>query len=267
MDRAPASSPSEHQPPSGDGEEGARVFGPGAVECAGPDASDLEDARLLGRVNDPVMRRAALEALWEKHRRWVAAVLLVYKPREADLEDLLQDVALMMVAKIQDVRGAGGDGGTEGTGAPNAAASFKPWLRAVAISIARTRGRRVQTRRAGLRRLWSWAGPEREGGAVGDRMRDGALEQGRGLLELASELPDAYREPLILKSLHDMSYREIGRVMGLPETTIETRIARGRRMLRELAEARASEGPGGAMRAAGAARAGAPAGIGEGVSA
>jgi DNA-directed RNA polymerase specialized sigma24 family protein len=32
-----------------------------------------------------------------------------------------------------------------------------------------------------------------------------------------------------------MSYREIGRVMGLPETTVETRVARGRRMLRELA--------------------------------
>jgi predicted RNA polymerase sigma factor len=34
-----------------------------------------------------------------------------------------------------------------------------------------------------------------------------------------------------------MSYREIGRVLGLPETTIETRIARARRMLRERATA------------------------------
>jgi DNA-directed RNA polymerase specialized sigma24 family protein len=34
-----------------------------------------------------------------------------------------------------------------------------------------------------------------------------------------------------------MSYREIGQVLGLPETTIETRIARARRMLREAAQA------------------------------
>jgi DNA-directed RNA polymerase specialized sigma24 family protein len=32
-----------------------------------------------------------------------------------------------------------------------------------------------------------------------------------------------------------MSYREIGEVLNLPETTVETRIARARKMLRELA--------------------------------
>jgi DNA-directed RNA polymerase specialized sigma24 family protein len=53
---------------------------------------------------------------------------------------------------------------------------------------------------------------------------------------VAKELPDGYREPLLLKCVHGMSYREIGEVMGLPESTIETRIARGRRMLREAAE-------------------------------
>lgn len=33
-----------------------------------------------------------------------------------------------------------------------------------------------------------------------------------------------------------MSYEQIGDAMGLPVTTIETRIARGRRMLREILE-------------------------------
>jgi RNA polymerase sigma-70 factor (ECF subfamily) len=54
-------------------------------------------------------------------------------------------------------------------------------------------------------------------------------------MALAGELPDGYREPLLLKAIQGLSYREIGRILGLPETTIETRIARGRRMLRELA--------------------------------
>jgi DNA-directed RNA polymerase specialized sigma24 family protein len=40
-----------------------------------------------------------------------------------------------------------------------------------------------------------------------------------------------------LKAVHNLSYREIGLVLGLPETTIETRIARARRMLREAAQA------------------------------
>jgi DNA-directed RNA polymerase specialized sigma24 family protein len=55
-------------------------------------------------------------------------------------------------------------------------------------------------------------------------------------MRLASQLPDGYREPLLMRCIQGMGYREIGSVMGLPETTIETRIARGRRMLRELAE-------------------------------
>jgi len=57
------------------------------------------------------------------------------------------------------------------------------------------------------------------------------------LMRLAETIPDGYREPLILKALHDMSYREIGVIMGLPETTVETRITRARRMLRDLAAA------------------------------
>lgn len=55
------------------------------------------------------------------------------------------------------------------------------------------------------------------------------------LLDLARGLPEGYREPLLLRCVKGMSYREIAKVLELPETTIETRIARGRRMLRELA--------------------------------
>lgn len=54
-------------------------------------------------------------------------------------------------------------------------------------------------------------------------------------MALARDLPEGYREPLLMRCLKGMSYREIGEAMDLPETTIETRIARGRRMLRELA--------------------------------
>jgi RNA polymerase sigma-70 factor (ECF subfamily) len=166
----------------------------------------------------------------------VAAVLLAHKPREADLEDLLQDVALTVVAKVGDVRDVEG---------------FRPWLRAVAVSVARTRGRRQKVRRQGFLRLVSWARADL-GGADDHARADGggsrgaahdtdgasshAIEHGRRLLELSADLPDGYREPLLLKAVQGMSYRQIGRVMGLPETTIETRIARARRMLRERAE-------------------------------
>ena len=46
----------------------------------------------------------SLRKLWEANRRWVAAVILAHKPRWADLDDLLQDVATTVVRKINQVR-------------------------------------------------------------------------------------------------------------------------------------------------------------------
>lgn len=167
--------------------------------------------------------REALRAVWSRHRRWVAAILLAHMPREAELDDLLQDVATLVVSKIHGLRGGEG--------------ALRPWLRAIALSVARTRGRRTQVRKAGWLRLVQWAaGPGVEEDRRGASAESPLVEEGRRLMELAAELPDGYREPLLLKCVQGMSYKEIGEVMGLPDTTIETRIARARRMLREKAE-------------------------------
>ena len=63
-------------------------------------------------------------------------------------------------------------------------------------------------------------------------MRD---EESRRILSLVANLPDDYREPLMLRALHGMRSKQIAAVLELPEATIDTRISRARRMLRELA--------------------------------
>lgn len=163
----------------------------------------------------------AVQRVWMENRRWVAAVILAHKPREAELEDLLQDVAMTFVRTIGKLRDQ---------------ATLKPWLRTVAINAARAAGRTTKRRRRvmGPRMEEDTAGVER-GGPVGADERVDQGEQAGRLTLLAAKLPDGYREPLILKCVRGMSYRQIGELMGLPETTIETRIARGRKMLRELA--------------------------------
>jgi len=171
----------------------------------------------------------AVRSLWQEHRRWVAAILLAHKPRDLELDDLLQDVAMTFVRTISTLR----DG-----------AVLRPWLRTVAINAARAAGREERRRKQGMR--WTLGlsrkheGPPRAAEPVThdtpDESRATRETSGR-LIALSAQLPDGYREPLLLKAVQGMSYREIGRVMGLPESTIETRIARGRRMLRELAAA------------------------------
>lgn len=189
----------------------AEYSGGSGAEIAGADHALIVDA-ISGD-------EAALRRLWNTHRRWVAAVLLAHMPRDVELDDLLQEVAVAVVAKLSGVREPG---------------AFKPWLRAVAISIAKTSARRRQVRKAGWLKIALSKGTDEPSDL--DEPRRAALKEGRRLMDLCTELPDGYREPLLLKCVQGMSYREIGRVMGLPETTVETRIARGRRMLRQRAE-------------------------------
>ena len=180
-----------------------------------------EPAKVAGTAETPFGDARALAAVWAEHRRWVAAILLAYKPRWADLEDLLQEVALSLVRKGGEIREAG---------------AIKPWLRTVAINAAHAAGRSGSARQRNLRLVR--LGDEEPAGAVENQ---GRAEEGKSLLALAGELPEGYREPLLLKAVQGLSYRQIGEILGLPETTVETRIARGRRQLRDLALARLGE--------------------------
>ena len=175
----------------------------------------VSDARLIERARRG--EASAIRELWQANRNWVAGILLAYKAREADLEDLLQEVAMAVVRNVHSVRSPG---------------AFRPWLRTVAINAARqearTRNRRPEGRHQALDQEPARAGAEID-------MAQTRREEARQLLSMVLDLPEAYREPVLLRSLKGMSYREISAITSLPETTIETRIARGRRMLRERA--------------------------------
>lgn len=162
---------------------------------------------------------------WEKHRAWVPALLLAHKPRWADVDDLLQEVALQVIRKAHEVR------------EPEA---FPGWLRTVAINVARVAARKgPQSGWRGIRAalgLGSASLPEPADQRDAASQSLALTEHARRILDIAQELEDEYREPLLLKAVHGMSYREISAVMNLPETTIETRVTRGRKKLRELLE-------------------------------
>jgi RNA polymerase sigma-70 factor (ECF subfamily) len=58
------------------------------------------------------------------------------------------------------------------------------------------------------------------------------------LHELIDTLPEMLRQPLLLSAMEEMSSREIGEVMGLPEGTVRTRLMRARGELKAKFEAR-----------------------------
>ncbi|MEL6796356.1 MAG: sigma-70 family RNA polymerase sigma factor, partial [Planctomycetota bacterium] len=145
----------------------------------------MSESDLIRRASGGDAEAAGL--LWQEHRRWVAAVVLAHKPREADLEDLLQEVALVVVEKLHQL--------TE----PEA---FKGWLRAVAVNTARATGRK-QTRRKGILKLAqselsndATKHDDADPSGVGKMDR---AERSRQLIDLVGDLPEAYRECVLLR--------------------------------------------------------------------
>ena len=112
--------------------------------------------------------------------------------------------------------------------------AVRPWLRTIAVNTARSSGRRRRVVKKVLPILAAGAQRTAELNENADRPGD---DSGRRALDLAHELPAEYREPLLLRAVRGMSYRQIADVMGVPMTTIETRLARARRMLKDRLEA------------------------------
>lgn len=178
----------------------------------------MEQVSLASEVEAAIGGDAeALQRVWRTHRRWVAAVLLAHKPREAELEDLLQEVACTVVERIGELRDA---------------ACFRSWLRSVSLNAARTAGRRATTRRVfRAMRMGDAVAPSPAPAPDADHHGEA-----RRLLEIAQRLHPDYSEPLLLRAVRGLSQKQIADTLGLPETTIETRLARARRMLREELE-------------------------------
>jgi len=163
----------------------------------------------------------AIDALWRENRRWVAAVLLAHKPAFDDLDDLLQDVAVTMVSKIHTLREPG---------------YLRAWLRTVAINVARASARSSKSRPT-----INLADGDTKLPAL--RLHDdiGERDETTRILQMTSGLTEQYREPLMFRALHGMRSRQIAEIMGIPEATVDTRVARARRMLLEMARKRDTE--------------------------
>ncbi len=166
---------------------------------------------------------ATVGALWREHRRWVAAVLLAHMPRESELEDLLQEVAVVLVARVGELRDPG---------------ALRPWLRTVAINTARMAARNGRARRERTSALDDGAEPLPDPASERAVLLSDARAEVREVLALARALPEEYREPLLLRCVRGLSQKQIAAALELPETTVETRLARARRLLRTRLEER-----------------------------
>jgi RNA polymerase sigma-70 factor (ECF subfamily) len=147
--------------------------------------------------------RGAFGQLYGRYARMVHGILLARVPHR-DVDDLVQDVFLVALRRLAALREPG---------------SFGPWLAA----IARNRATDYHRRGADTTDL-----PEDLPGA--------SHPEGEAMTVLAAirSLPEAYREPLILRLVEGMTGPEIAERTGLTPGSVRVNLHRGMRMLKEL---------------------------------
>jgi RNA polymerase sigma-70 factor (ECF subfamily) len=140
----------------------------------------------------------------------------------ADAEDAAQECYLRAFRHFDTFRGG----------------PIKPWLLAILRNVCRAEYARRGTLAAVLSEsldgaaeqsvegLWAQA----EGSPETQTL--GRLE-GETVRRLVAELPDQFREAIVLREINDLSYREISDVVGAPVGTVMSRLARARRKLIE----------------------------------
>ena len=144
----------------------------------------------------------AFGALYERFRPMVHGVLLARVPR-AEARDLAQDVFLAAYERL---------------GALRDPAAFPGWL----ATIARNRA-------------LDWRRSTRETVELPDDVaaEPGASEEGARVMALLRELPEAYRETLVLRLVEGLSGPDIAALTGLTEGSVRVNLHRGMKLLRE----------------------------------
>jgi RNA polymerase sigma-70 factor (ECF subfamily) len=164
--------------------------------------------------------RVAADRLIRDHQGWVRSAVYAATGRADLVDDVVQQVWTRVWERLGTLENP---------------RRLKPWLYSVARNAAIDACVAEDRRRVFNGPLGGDApGPDGRHrspfGAVAGR------ETHEVLLRAVQALPAIYREPFVLKHLEGWRYAEIGDVLGLTVETVETRLVRARRMLREMLE-------------------------------
>lgn len=163
--------------------------------------------------------RLSAERLIREHDPWVRSVIFGVTGRI----DLVDDIAQQVWAQVWERLGSLED-----------PARLRSWLYSVArnAAIDASMSRRRQQRFGELvEEPPANIGNRPDTSPVGRVLRDELHET---LFRAVEALPAIYREPFVLRHLEGWSYAEIAEVLGMPVESVETRLVRARRLLREM---------------------------------
>lgn len=160
--------------------------------------------------------RRAADRLVREHDGWVRGVIYGVTGRSDLVDDIAQQVWTQVWERLPSLKEP---------------ARLRSWLYAVARNAAIDASQAARRRAtAGLDGLVESQRDQRQASPARLALHDELHET---LLRAVEALPALYREPFVLRHLEDWSYATIGEALGLPVETVETRLVRARRLLKE----------------------------------
>ncbi len=154
----------------------------------------------------------AFEELVRGQGDWVRAVVFGVLGDRDRVDDVAQQVWTTVWERIGHLRDPG---------------RWRPWLYRLARNAAVDAGRAQTRRRRSAERVTGDATVTPCDTMVEAERRETVWRAIRGL-------PALYREPFVLRHVEGWGYRRIGEVMDIPVDTVETRLVRARRLLRDV---------------------------------
>jgi len=159
-----------------------------------------------------------LADIMERHGRWVRGVVFSVVGNAQDVEDVCQHVWLTVWRKADTL---------------NDSRVWRNWLyrtaRNASIDMLRKRKRRKNL----WQRVVDMTHPADAGTPSQTQKRMVIREDYQAALNAIADLPEIYRQPFVLRHMEGWSYKQIAQAMEMPVDTVETRLVRARRMLRQ----------------------------------
>jgi RNA polymerase sigma-70 factor, ECF subfamily len=183
-----------------------------AAEAGATHRLDAE-AQLIARCLSG--EQGAWEELVQLHTKRVYSICYRFTGSDGEAQDLTQDVFLRVFRTLASFRSGEG--------------SFGVWLTRLTRNLLVDHYRRTKHDRAtdALEDKLAVLEEKRAQFSRTDGMLAGR-EAGELLQNALTKLSPELREAVILRDLEDMEYREIARVLSVPEGTVKSRLNRGR---------------------------------------
>jgi RNA polymerase sigma-70 factor (ECF subfamily) len=172
--------------------------------------------------------KEALQTLLKRNWTWLKGLVYSVLANTQDLDDVMQEVCLRVITRIHTLR------------EPE---RFRAWLAVLARreAIRQRRRKRQEAGRVLPTDSHTSEGPMmgmihlvREDGCANDPAADIEKKELCGrVLDAVRKLPEKYRVVFVLAHSGELTYAQIAEVLDIPITTIQIRLVRARRMIRD----------------------------------